>query len=95
MSGDHNPLGTYPFGSPLHPVVQTDRTPKKVFVLGVYAGRGSGSRGRWLGYGPETEGRCSLLRDTTPRPLDRSLSHIRCTRCRSRIVGCLPSGSTT
>ena len=30
-------LGTYPFGSPLRRVVQTDRTPKRVFVLGVYA----------------------------------------------------------
>ena len=27
----------YPFGEPLHPVVQQDRTPKSVFVLGVYA----------------------------------------------------------
>ena len=30
-------LGTYPFGSPLRRVVQADRTPKRVFVLGVYA----------------------------------------------------------
>lgn len=27
----------YPFGQPLIPVIQKDRTPKKVFVLGVYA----------------------------------------------------------
>ena len=27
----------YPFGEELHPVVQQDRTPKKIFVLGVYA----------------------------------------------------------
>ena len=27
----------YPFGEELRPVVQQDRTPKKVFVLGVYA----------------------------------------------------------
>jgi len=27
----------YPFGEILHPVTQQDRTPKKVFVLGVYA----------------------------------------------------------
>lgn len=28
---------TFPFGQRVHPVLQTDRTPKKVFVLGVYA----------------------------------------------------------
>lgn len=39
-------VGTYPFGSPLHPVVQTDRGPKKVFVLGVYA---SAVHARWIG----------------------------------------------
>ena len=27
----------FPFGAQLHPLVQVDRTPKKVFVLGVYA----------------------------------------------------------
>lgn len=27
----------YPFGEELHPVIQQDRTPKKIFVLGVYA----------------------------------------------------------
>jgi len=27
----------YPFGQPLIPVIQKDRGPKKVFVLGVYA----------------------------------------------------------
>lgn len=27
----------YPFGEPLHPVIQQDKTPKSVFVLGVYA----------------------------------------------------------
>ena len=27
----------YPFGETVHPLVQQDRTPKKVFVLGVYA----------------------------------------------------------
>lgn len=26
----------YPFGETVHPLVQQDRTPKKVFVLGVY-----------------------------------------------------------
>ena len=39
------PIGTYPFGSPLHPVLQTDRTPRKVFVLGVYA---SAVHARWV-----------------------------------------------
>ncbi|MFO0570167.1 MAG: hypothetical protein U0263_31275 [Polyangiaceae bacterium] len=29
--------GRYPFGEPLHVVVQRDRAPKRVFVLGVYA----------------------------------------------------------
>ena len=27
----------YPFGEIVHPLIQQDRTPKKVFVLGVYA----------------------------------------------------------
>ena len=27
----------FPFGQELHPLVQQDRSPKKVFVLGVYA----------------------------------------------------------
>lgn len=40
--------GTYPFGQPLHPVVQIDRTAKKVFVLGVYA---SAVHAKWLGPG--------------------------------------------
>ncbi len=29
--------GVFPFGQPIVPVAQQDRTPKKVFVLGVYA----------------------------------------------------------
>lgn len=28
----------FPFGQELHPLIQEDRTHKKVFVLGVYAG---------------------------------------------------------
>src|SRR5687767_9922054 len=36
----------FPFGQPLHPVEQTDRTPKRVFVLGVYA---SAVHARWIG----------------------------------------------
>ena len=35
----------YPFGEELRPVVQQDRSPKKVFVLGVYA---SAVHARWL-----------------------------------------------
>ena len=34
----------YPFGETLHPLVQQDRSPKKVFVLGVYA---SAVHARW------------------------------------------------
>lgn len=35
----------FPFGQKLHPLVQEDRTPKKVFVLGVYA---SAVHARWV-----------------------------------------------
>ena len=35
----------FPFGQPLKRVQQTDRTPKKVFVLGVYA---SAVHARWI-----------------------------------------------
>ena len=37
-------LGTFPFGQPIRRVAQTDRTPKRVFVLGVYA---SAVHARW------------------------------------------------
>lgn len=37
--------GTFPFGSKLSPLVQTDRVPKRVFVLGVYA---SAVHARWI-----------------------------------------------
>jgi len=40
-----NNLGTFPFGQPVQKVIQTDRTPKKVFVLGVYA---SAVHARWI-----------------------------------------------
>lgn len=40
----------YPFGEELKPVVQQDRTPKKIFVLGVYA---SAVHARWMN-GSET-----------------------------------------
>jgi hypothetical protein len=36
--------GTFPFGQPVHEVVQKDRTPKQAFVLGVYA---SAIHARW------------------------------------------------
>jgi hypothetical protein len=38
--------GTYPFGSKLSALVQIDRSPKKVFVLGVYA---SAVHAKWIG----------------------------------------------
>lgn len=38
-------IGTFPFGQPVQEVVQTDRTPKSVFVLGVYA---SAVHARWI-----------------------------------------------
>ena len=38
-------IGTFPFGQPVQEVVQTDRTPKDVFVLGVYA---SAVHARWI-----------------------------------------------
>ncbi len=36
----------FPFGRPLKRLVQADRSPKKVFVLGVYA---SAVHARWVG----------------------------------------------
>ena len=38
-------VGTFPFGQPVRILVQQDRTPKRVFVLGVYA---SAVHARWL-----------------------------------------------
>ena len=38
-------IGTFPFGQPVQEVVQIDRTPKDVFVLGVYA---SAVHARWI-----------------------------------------------
>ncbi|MCJ7519198.1 MAG: hypothetical protein MUO42_05945 [Anaerolineaceae bacterium] len=38
-------IGRFPFGQPVQEVVQTDRTPKKVCVLGVYA---SAVHARWI-----------------------------------------------
>lgn len=46
MSGDEKvTVGNFPFGQPVRRVEQTDRTPKRVFVLGVY---GSAVHARWL-----------------------------------------------
>lgn len=39
-------IGTFPFGQPIKKVEQNDRTPKRVFVLGVYA---SAVHARWIG----------------------------------------------
>lgn len=41
-----NNLGTFPFGQPVQRIAQQDRSPKKVFVLGVYA---SAVHARWIG----------------------------------------------
>jgi hypothetical protein len=38
--------GTYPFGSSLKPLAQVDRSPKRLFVLGVYA---SAVHAQWIG----------------------------------------------
>lgn len=39
-------IGTFPFGQPVQEIVQRDRTPKDVFVLGVYA---SAVHAHWIG----------------------------------------------
>jgi uracil-DNA glycosylase len=39
-------LGTFPFGQPVKPLTQEDRSPRRVFVLGVYA---SAVHARWVG----------------------------------------------
>ena len=44
-------IGTFPFGQPVQEVVQTDRTPKSVFVLGVYA---SAVHARWINNNEKT-----------------------------------------
>jgi hypothetical protein len=43
-----NVLGTFPFGQPVKALTQIDRTPKEIFVLGVYA---SAVHARWLDSG--------------------------------------------
>lgn len=39
-------IGHFPFGQPVLPLIQKDQTPKRVFVLGVYA---SAVHARWIG----------------------------------------------
>jgi len=46
-------IGTFPFGQPVREVVQEDRTPKRVFVLGVYS---SAVHARWIGPDQKTKG---------------------------------------
>ena len=48
----------FPFGQELHPVVQTDRSPKKVFVLGVYA---SAVHARWINPAKSKRPICNAL----------------------------------
>jgi len=38
-------IGIFPFGEEVHKVEQKDRSPKQVFILGVYA---SAVHARWL-----------------------------------------------
>ena len=38
-------IGLFPFGEPVHNIIQTDRSPKRVFVLGVYA---SAVHAKWI-----------------------------------------------
>ena len=45
------PIGTFPFGQPVNEVIQRDRTPKHVFVLGVYA---SAVHARWINLNKKT-----------------------------------------
>lgn len=39
-------IGTFPFGEQVQNIIQTDRTPKRVFILGVYA---SAVHAHWIG----------------------------------------------
>jgi len=47
----NNALGTFPFGMPVKEVIQEDRSPKKVFVLGVYA---SAVHAKWISVNGKT-----------------------------------------
>jgi uracil-DNA glycosylase len=44
-------IGTFPFGQSVRNVRQTDRTPKRVFILGVYA---SAVHAKWIGVNQQT-----------------------------------------
>ena len=52
-------IGTFPFGEPVLPVQKTDRSPKKVFVLGVYA---SAVHACWIGPDDRTAVRALAIR---------------------------------
>lgn len=39
-------IGTFPFGQVIQDLIQEDQTPKRVFILGVYA---SAVYARWIG----------------------------------------------
>jgi hypothetical protein len=45
LYGETTAVLSFPFGRPIRPVAQTDRGPKRVFVLGVYA---SAVHARWV-----------------------------------------------
>lgn len=44
-------IGVFPFGQPVYNVIQTDRAPKSVFILGVYA---SAVHAQWIGVNQKT-----------------------------------------
>lgn len=44
-------METFPFGMPIEPLVQADRAPKRVFLLGVYA---SAVHARWVSESDKT-----------------------------------------
>jgi len=44
-------IGLFPFGEPVHNIIQIDRAPKRVFILGVYA---SAVHAQWIGENQKT-----------------------------------------
>jgi len=44
-------IGTFPFGQQVRNIIQTDRSPRRVFILGVYA---SAVHARWIGRDQKT-----------------------------------------
>lgn len=57
-----NTVGTFPFGQPVLPVVQKDRSRKDLFVLGVYA---SAVHARWIGPDKKTRIRALAVASET------------------------------